>query len=104
MGSTSTDGVKEFKAQFFHHFTEYLDNLTCLSAPSDLHFSKEFGPEEHNFMYLLENLGDVVNVVNHSMADRYMHLVACAFVTKFLASDVAAGVPLNIVINQTLYP
>ena len=32
-------------------------------------------------MYCLENLGDVVNVVNHSMADNYMHLpmVAHAF-------------------------
>ena len=44
MGSTGTDEVKGFKAQFFHH--DYLDNLTCLSAMSELlHFSKELGSE-----------------------------------------------------------
>ena len=54
-------------------------------------------------MYLLENLGDVANVVNHSMTDNYMHLVGRAFVTKFLASDVAAGIPLNIVIKHFIH-
>ena len=101
MGPTGLDEVREFKAQFFHHFTQYLDSLTQHFELSDLLPSqKGFGPEEHNFVYLLENLGDVANVVNHSMADRYMHLVAHAFVTKFLASDVAAGIPLNVVIQH----
>ena len=101
MGPTGLDEVREFKAQFFHHFTLYLDNLTQHFESSDLLPSlMGFGPEEHNFMHLLENLRDVANVVNHSMADRYMHLVARAFVTKFVAGDVAAGIPLNIIIQH----
>ena len=100
MEPSGSGEVREFKAQFFHHFTEYLDKVSQHFESSDLLPSeKGFGSEEHNFMYLLENLRDVANVVNHSTADHYMHLVARAFVTKFLVSDVAAGIPLNTVIK-----
>ena len=48
-------------------------------------------------MYLLENVGDVVNVVNHSMADWYMHFsCSCIFLL-----DVAR--PLNVVIKHFIY-
>ena len=49
-------------------------------------------------MYLLENLGDVVNVVNHSMADNYVYTW---LLMHFLASDVAR--PLNVVIKHFIH-
>lgn len=104
LGLTGADELKEFKAQFFHYYTENLHTLTHLFTSSELLPSvKGFGSEDHNFIYLLENFADVPNVVNHSTADGYMHIAAHAFVTKFLPNNIATQYlvqPLKVVVDH----